>query len=323
MSVDQSPRARLDPELAALLAGMPALCRPLHPDDIPRMRAAQARLGDSVPDADLTRGGVVVVDEQTVPGIERPLLVLRPAHATRPLAGVLYLHGGGMVAGDARTGLRQVLDWVVDHGVVVASLDYRLAPEHPHPTPVEDCYAGLRHVDEHSTDLGVDRWFLAGASAGGGLAAGASLMALDRNGPDVAGLLLFGPMLDDRNDTPSSREIGDDVPWGRGSNVTGWHALLGKARGGPTVSPYAAPARADDLSGLPPTYLDVGGVEVFRDEVVDFGQRLAAAGVPVELHVWAGAFHGFDVLAPDSALARAAREVRAGYLSRMLRPSSS
>ncbi|OQM77799.1 Carboxylesterase NlhH [Rhodococcus sp. 66b] len=195
--------------------------------------------------------------------------VFRPA--------MLYIHGGGLNHGSIETDERQAapLTQIVTGGAVVVSVGYRLAPEHTHPTPVEDCYAALVWLWNNASRLGIDRERIAvyGGSAGGGLAAAAvALMARDRNGPPIAFQVLLYPMLDDRNETPSSREIVDVGIWDRDLNIEAWRYLLGEPSetaadtGGAQLSEYAAPARALDLSGLPPTYLDVGELDLFRDE---------------------------------------------------------
>ena len=144
-------------------------------------------------------------------------------------------------------------------------------------------------------------------------------MARDRSGgPALIGQLLACPMLDDRNQTPSSHELDGEGIWDRTSNLTGWQALLGGPCGGPDVSPDAAPARATDRSGLPPAFLDVESVETFRDETVDYAARIWRAGGSAELHVWPGGFHGFDLLAPEAALSRSARAARIDWLRRLL-----
>lgn len=180
------------------------------------------------------------------------------------------------------------------------SVGYRLAPEHPHPAPVEDCYAALRWMSDQASALGVDagRLALYGGSAGGGLAAAVALPARDRGTPRPAFQMLPCPMLDDRNVTPSSHEITDIGIWDRAANLQGRQALLGDFDGADGVSPYAAPARADDLSGLPPTYLDAGELDLFRDENIDYATRLVRAGVPVELHVYPGGIHAGELPAP-------------------------
>ena len=155
-------------------------------------------------------------------------------------------------------------------------VDYRVAPEHPHPTPVEDCYAALVWLADRAPTLGVDARRLAviDDSAGGGLAAGICLMARGRGGPAVAQQLLIYPMLDDRAVTPGPQLL-PFLTWTYEDNLTGWGALLGDSAGGDDVSPYAAPARASDLTGLPDTYIDVGDLDIFRDEDITFARRLS------------------------------------------------
>lgn len=308
-----------DPELGQVLEAMDGLMPPtLTPDLIGTMREGLSQ----APVDDLSRQGRIELSDQVVPGPagspDVPVLVCRPKGLTRPAVGVLFVHGGGMIMGDRRTGLDAVLDWVEALQLVVVSAEYRLAPEHPYPAPVEDCYAALCWAAEHAADVGIDpaRLLIAGESAGGGLAAGVALMARDQGGPALAGQVLMCPMLDDRNQTPSSHELNAEGIWDRGSNETGWRALLGEDCGGPSVSPYAAPARASDLSALPPTFIDVGSVETFRDEDVDYAVRIWRAGGSAELHVWAGGFHGFDLIAPTAAVSQEARAARLNWLRR-------
>ncbi len=201
---------------------------------------------------------------------------------------------------------------------MAVTVEYRLAPEYPDPCPVEDCYAGLRWTAEHDEELGIDpgRLIIAGASAGGGLAAGTALLARDRQGPCLAGRVLIYPMLDDRGQSVSMAQFDGIGAWDRVSNRTGWTALLGDRRGTTDVSGYAAPARATDLSGLPPAFIDCGSAEVFRDEDVAYASALWAAGVQAELHVWPGGFHGFDVLAAGTELARAMTATRNAWVAR-------
>ncbi|WP_330262739.1 alpha/beta hydrolase [Streptomyces griseorubiginosus] len=271
---------------------------------------------------ELACGGVFEVREETVPGPPGapgvPLLICRPTAPTEPRPVVYTIHGGGMVAGTHRLGMP--LDWAEELGLVVVSVDYRLAPEHPHPAPVEDCYAGLLWTAEHAKEIGgdPDRIILAGGSAGGGLTAAVALLARDRNGPRAIGQVLMCPMLDDRNDTPSAHQMAGLGVWDRTSNETGWNALLGDARGTADVSPYAAPARAHDLSGLPPAFIDVGSAETFRDEDIAYASRIWHAGGIAELHVWPGGFHGFDGMVPRAALSQEARAARLRWLRRLL-----
>ncbi len=277
-----------------------------------------------ITDDDLRQGGAFEVAELSVPGPpgapEISLVVCRPTGVPVPTAAIYYAHGGGMIIGNSRTGLPDLLGWTRDMSVTVVSVEYRLAPEHPHPAPVEDCYAGLVWLADHAAELGVDptRIVVGGTSAGGGLAAALALMARERGGPELVGQLLLSPMLDDRDNTPSTVQMAGLGVWDRTANRTGWSALLGDEVGGPDVSPFAAPARAGDLSGLPPAFIDVGSAETFRDEDVAFASRIWQAGGSAELHVWPGGFHGFDLMAPQAALSQAARDARARWLRRLL-----
>ena len=205
-------------------------------------------------------------------------------------------------------------------GMAAVSVDYRLAPEFPDPVPVEDCYAGLVWTATHGPDHGIDpdRLAVGGISAGGGLAAGTALLARYCWGPQIGFQLLLEPMLDDRALTASSTAYEGSVVWDRNDNDHGWTALLGDRKGTGEVSCYAAPARATDLGGLPPAFVDVGGVETFRDECIEYARRLMVAGVSTELHVYPGAFHGFDLMAPEARVTRSAWSLRWAALARAL-----
>jgi acetyl esterase/lipase len=222
----------------------------------------------------------------------------------RPGSAVLYAHGGGMVCGDLDLYDPVVSEYVQASGVPFLAVEYRLAPEHPGTTPVEDAVAGLAWLVEHAGELGVDpaRIAMMGDSGGGGIAAGAALLARERGFPPARQILIY-PMLDDRNTTPDEALV-PLATWGYDANYTGWHALLGEQVGGQGVSPLAAPARATDLAGLPPAYLEVGELDIFRDETLEYARKLTAAGVPIELHVHPGAPHAFDRLAPDADITR-------------------
>lgn len=265
----------------------------------------------------------LTVEDVTIPGYrgdEILVSVIKRKDHDGLGAGIYHTHGGGMITGDRFAGLQLVLPWVVANGAVMVTVEYRLAPEFPDPIPVEDCYAGLVWATANARALGFDpqRLMIAGASAGGGLAAGVSLLARDRKGPKLIGQVLIYPMLDDRDETYSSVQIDGVGMWDRQSNRLGWSSLLGDRRGTDDVSIYAAPARATDLSDLPPAYIDCGSAEVFRDEDVAYASALWAAGVQAELHVWPGGFHGFDLLAPDSTLGRAMISTRNAWVDRLL-----
>jgi acetyl esterase/lipase len=222
-----------------------------------------------------------------------------------PGPAALYLHGGGMIVGHVGLFDGLASRYVSASGTPILSVDYRLAPEHPYPAPVEDAYAALVWLHEHAADLGVDpaRIGVFGDSAGGGLAAAVSILARDRKGPAIAKQILVMPMLDDRTLTPDP-QLAPFVVWSWDDNRTGWQALLGDAAGGPDTPAYAAPARVADLAGLPPTYIEVGQLDIFRDEDLTYALRLGQAGVPVEFHLHPGVPHEFDFIAFDSAAAR-------------------
>jgi acetyl esterase/lipase len=189
-------------------------------------------------------------------------------------------------------------------------VDYRLSPETAYPGPLEDCYAALKWFSENATELGVDAGniAIAGGSAGGGLTAGLALLSRDRGGPAIAFQAPLYPMIDDRNITPSSYEFTEPRFWSREKNEFGWEAYLGPLYRG-DVPYYAAPARAENLAGLPPTYTLVGELDLFRDETIDYCTRLMQAGVPVELHVYAGCYHGFDMFLNTAVGWRAEAEI--------------
>ncbi|MFF6947073.1 alpha/beta hydrolase [Streptomyces iakyrus] len=314
-----------DPELAAALELIKDMISPgLTLDEIAEVRQGPGI--QSLADLDLTMGGAFEVEDRQVPGPQGEpdisLLICRPAAAgsAGPRPVIYHVHGGGMVIGNNRVGVDAPLAWAQALDAVVVSVEYRLAPEHPHPAPVEDVYAGLLWTADHAAEIGADpeRIVIAGASAGGGLCAALALLTRDRKGPQPIGQVLLCPMLDDRNETPSAYQMAGLGIWDRTANETGWTALLGSRRGGPDVPAYAAPARAEDLTGLPPAFLDVGSAETFRDEVVAYASRIWQAGGVAELHVWPGGFHGFDGFAPQAAVSQAARGAQVAWLRRLL-----
>jgi acetyl esterase/lipase len=323
MTSVRNRRPPLDPELAAVLSVV-RVDGPLSvtPALIKVFRENSARVAPTI--AALEMDGAVAVEQRetvTADGATLSLLILRHVSlADTEAPGIYYLHGGGMIMGNSRTGIEVPLSWALEFGAVVISAEYRLAPEFPDPVPVEDSYSGLLWLHEHAGEIGVDRdrIVVAGASAGGGLAAGVAQMARDRQGPGLIGQVLMCPMLDDRNETPSSYELIGEGIWDRTSNQTGWDALLGRRRGGPDVSSYAAPSRAADLSDLPSAFIDAGSAELFRDEAVDYAVRLWRAGTQVELHIWPGGFHAFDTIAPQASLSVISTKTRTAWVGRLL-----
>lgn len=302
---------------------------PLRADTIADNRAHFATIIPSIEDQ--TAGRSVAWRDHTIPGPagapDVAVTVISPAvsHVVgtgRPRAAVLGIHGGGYVLGNRFFGTGELIDLAERFGVVGVAVEYRLAPEHPAPAAAEDCYAALCWMSEHAHELGLDpeRIVVSGQSAGGGLSAAVSLIARDRGGPSLIGQLLGAPMLDDRNDTVSSWQYDDLGAWDRNNNDTGWDAALGAARGGADVHPHCAPARADDLAGLPPAYIEVGAAEVFRDESIDYARRIWAVGGSAELHVFSGAYHGFSGFSPEAAVSRAAVSARDSWWQRILNP---
>jgi acetyl esterase/lipase len=317
-------RPALDPELRELLTDMPLLSQ-LTPEVLAQLRQLPSAPVDSLPaHRQVDRREVSV---QAKDGAQIRLSVFSPANTDRGAAApcIYWIHGGGMVMGDRFSQIDIPLEWLDEFGAVVVSVDYRLAPEATGTTLVDDCYQGLLWTAEHSEELGIDptRIIVAGASAGGGLAAGLTLLARDLHAPAIAAQVLICPMLDHRNTTTSSRQY-SGVPgvWTGEMNEFGWRAVLGDLTVD-EVSAYVSPARAKALSGLPTTYIDVGSAEVFRDEDTDYATRIWAAGGQAELHVWAGGFHGFDALYPQAHISATARRTRTDWLARLLLSNGS
>jgi acetyl esterase/lipase len=310
-------RPHLDPELHALLADMP-LRSDLDLDALAQIRPYSVGAIDAV-----LAGRTVDRRECTVPaadGAPIPLSIFTPGEGGAAAPCVYWIHGGGMVMGDRFSQIDIPFDWLDAFGAVVVTVEHRLAPEFGGTTPVEDCYQGLLWTVEHADELGIDPAgvIVAGTSAGGGLAAGVTLLARDRGTPAIAAQVLICPMLDHRNGSISSWQFsGTPGVWTREMNEFGWRSVLGDLADG-DVPGYVSPAMADDLSGLPTTYIDVGSAEVFRDEDVEYASRIWAAGGQAELHVWAGGCHGFDALYPDARISAAARRARTEWLGRVL-----
>jgi acetyl esterase/lipase len=315
---------RYDRELREMLDSSPDIRRtPLRAEEIPELREQFRSPGTEAlrvgRDIDI-RDNVILARD----GAKLTATILAKRGSTHPRGALFHIHSGGMIAGDRLIGMDLMADWVEAEDVICASVDYRLAPEHPDPTPLNDCYdAFTSFAEETSAKFGDIPLVVVGMSAGGGLAAGLALLSRDLHGPQLSGQLLMCPMLDEANDTPSSHQFSELGLWDRESNETGWNALLGSRRHTDSVRQYASPSLAEDLSGLPPTYLDVGALEVFRSEVVDYAERLATSDVSVELHLWAGAFHGFDLTFPTARVSQLAISSRKMWLERLLEGSLS
>ncbi|WP_033289592.1 alpha/beta hydrolase [Amycolatopsis jejuensis] len=300
-----------DPEIAAALPMLPAV-------DLTDLDSARGMMAEMVATelADLDETGVTTRDE-LVPGpAGAPKVRVRVYTPDRiaTSALVIDIHGGGFVVGDLSAVHSADVELARELGVVVVSVDYRLAPEAPYPAGLEDCYAALVWAVEHADDLGIDpeRVVIHGVSAGGGLCAALALLARDRGGPAIAFQFLSIPELDDRLDTPSMRQFVDTPLWNRPAAELSWDFYLGEGkRGGDDVPVHAAPARATDLTGLPPAYVSVMEFDPLRDEGIAYALALLSAGVPTELHLFPGTFHGSGLVRHATVSRREMAEGRA------------
>lgn len=298
---------KLNPELKPMFSIMPA-SRIFENLEETRNSMQELVLSSATTDESVSISNRFITGSEGAPDVR--IRIYKPIIKDKVLPGLLWIHGGGYVLGTPEMNDDLCQRYVTEANCVVVSVDYRLAPENPYPAAIEDCYAALKWFSEHAEEFGVDssRLAIAGASAGGGLTAALSLLARDRQGPPIVFQMPLYPMIDDRNNTRSSSEITDERVWNRDSNMKGWAMYLGPNQE-EDVSPYAAPARATDFSGLPPTYTCIGDLDPFRDETIDYIVRLRQSGVPVEFHLYPGCFHGFEVLVPQAEISqRATRE---------------
>lgn len=312
------PQVPFDPELAAFLAQMPK--SNITRETIPMLR----QFSWTMHNAELTLAEKAVThEERTIAGPGGDLVVsIFRSKTSSPdgnKPGIYFIHGGGMIMGNRHLGVRQyAAEWVEEFDAVLVTIEYRLAPEHPYPAATEDCYAGLKWVAANFEELRIDpkRLLISGASAGGGLAAAVVLMARDRNGPKFCAQHLMYPMIDDRNKTISSQQCTVGT-WTGEINILAWDCYLDGGAKAEDVSIYAAPARATDLSGVPPAYLEVGSAEPFRDEVVAYASRLWASGIDTALHVWPGAWHGYDLLCPTAVVSQETKIPRNAWVRKV------
>ncbi|MFF0767326.1 alpha/beta hydrolase [Nonomuraea wenchangensis] len=301
----------LDPEIAEALAPMAdAMAEAIRPEvgDIEGRRAFWEPIIGAASNAQPMPADVTMTDH-TVTAADGARITARwyVKDGATPGSAVVFFHGGGYIFGHIDLFNGPVARYVAASGVPMLSVEYRRAPEFPFPTPLEDAYAALRWLHDHSPELGVDQDRIAvmGDSAGGGLAAALAILTRERGGPKIAHQILIMPMLDDRPATPDPY-IERYALWSYDDSRTAWPALLGGAAGGPGVPPAAAPARLQDATGLPPAYIEVGQLDVFRDEDLAYAAKLSSAGVPVEFHLHPGAPHEFDSIAFKADVAQRA-----------------
>jgi acetyl esterase len=307
---------RYDPELVAVALAFPEI----DITDAPGAREILRRqqLPFCAPES-------LVIEKRTVPGPpgdpDIEVCIMTPRELTRPAPAVYWIHGGGFILGEVDGDLDAPAHIAATLGAVAVSVEYRLAPEHPYPAAAEDCYAGLKWMAENAGALGIDasRIAIAGVSAGGGLAAAVALMARDRGGPALCLQVLDIPELDDRLQTPSMLAYTDTPCWNYPSAILSWQAYLGPGRQEDDVPPYAAPARADDLSGLPPAYVMTCEFDPLRDEGIQYAQRLMQAGVATELHHYPGTFHGSCAAGAGTAISDRMVDDRTAALARAFR----
>ena len=292
--------ARIDPELEAFIPLFP----PADLTDPVTARKNLAELAAAAPAPD-TRG--MEIEDRTVPA--DPDVAVRIYRPHRAQGAIVWLHGGGFVMGDLETEHPWAVRVAEGSGAVVVSVGYRRAPEHRFPAAMDDTYAVLAWTAGHAAELGVDpgRIAVGGHAAGAGLAAAVALRAHDQQGPPIRFQLLNQPELDDRQETWSARNFTDTPFMTRDKVAASWRHYLGAA----PASPYAAPARAGDLSGLPPACITSAEFDPNRDDAIGYAQRLLQAGVPVELHQWPGTFHGSQAIVSAEVSQRQIAELAA------------
>ena len=297
---DKSLYEKLDPDIRADYLKLPQI--KLDGDGLAKCRAEFERLIGSF---DLPKDPSIRVYDHYIQNSDNTgrmrLRIYEPLNRKDKAPGIYWIHGGGLIMGAPEESEDLNIRFATEVGAVVVAVDYRMAPEHPYPAPVEDCYSGLKWFSDNASFFGVDNKRIAviGVSAGGGLCAATAIMARDRKGPHIAFQMPLYPMIDDRMATPASNMDLDHRLWNKDANKFAWNAYLGDIPDEKRTS-YMAAAREKDLSGLPPTYTCVGELDIFRDDTVNYVQRLLHAGVPVEFHLYPGCIHGFEAYAQNA-----------------------
>lgn len=301
---------RVDPELVVPLENVLMMTNGgLNLNDIPSAREMLTQLTTAMKEMAPVVEKVIAKDFSVQGPENSPNVSVRvytPEGAKGKLPGLLWMHGGGYVLGSLDSDDVKAATFSQVFNCVVVSVDYRLSPENPYPAPIEDCYAALKWFAQNAQELGVDnsRIAIGGASAGGGLAAGLALLVRDRAEIVINFQLLIYPMIDDRNIEQASGETSDTLWWTRENNLIGWRSYLGHEPAQNEEPYYAAPSRAQDLTGLPSAYIPVGELDLFLSENIDYAHRLLNSGVAAELHIYPGAYHGFNSFAPEAAVTK-------------------
>ncbi|MGQ8871623.1 alpha/beta hydrolase [Paenibacillus sp. TSA_86.1] len=300
--------SRVTPELRAGLLGLEVI---QLPEDLMKARTNAVQVVQTSTAVEIVNMYIHGVD-----GNELQLRIYTPAHIdTTDRPALLWIHGGGLILGNPEGDDQLCTDFAIRAGCIVVSPNYRLAPEHPYPAGLEDCYSTLEWISGEAVTRGIDleRIAVGGASAGGGLAAALTLLTRDRKGPELCFQLPLYPMLDHRNSTSSSYEITYPSVWNRAHNMAAWQMYLGP-KWNDDIPEYASPSLAADLTGLPPAYICVGELDLFRDEIMDYVIRLTRAGVKVEFHLYPGCYHASEHVAPE---AESSQRIRNEYIERL------
>ncbi len=305
--IDPASRKPLEEFLAAIPGGFNSI------SDIAQRRAF---VGQLLVEPELDKN--VTMENRLIPGPagEQKIRIYQAKESKKPAPAVVYIHGGGMILGGIEVEAATTQMLCAETGATVISVDYRKAPEFPYPCGPDDCYSAAKWVFDNASELGIDvkNIGIYGSSAGGGLALAVVLMARDRKTMNFKYMLPIYPMIDDRNETSSTHEVTEIGIWDRSGNIEAWNWYLG----GKPADSYAAPARAADLTGLPPAFIDVGALDAFRDEDADFALRLLKSGVACEFRVYPGAYHGSEIFAPEADLSKRIVASRIDALKRFI-----
>lgn len=295
----------VDKELQPLLDEIPVFG--LGQRDIDEVRTHFAAMMDAAPSVNIENVSVKEIHILTDDGFQMRALMYNPENNGQKRPALLHIHGGGFVIGNPEMNDGRNQGIADEIGAVIVSIDYRLAPEHPAPRSVEDCYSGLKWLFDNTDkyDIDIDKIAIYGESGGGGLAAALAILARDRNEVSIIHQFLIYPMIDEKSAlNENANPFTGEFIWTREDNYYGWKSILGFEPGSQKPSPYVAASSVASTEGLPPTYICVGSLDLFLDENIAYAQRLVRSGIPTEMHIYPSAYHGFDMFAPDTALSK-------------------